>query len=376
MKELYNSTNRFEDWIAKVEYKGMDGLSKENSDLLINFIKDMKVGINISIKSKKGSRSATRLNHLKDKLFKVFTLLESKRIKDVRKTTKEDIHNLFSDMRSGKIKNRFGTAYKSTGDYVKDFKVFWHWHQKVSKKKVEDITEELDRRGEKPKFVYFTKDEFEDMVKKAQFDVKPILTLAFDSGARVTELMNIKVSDFSNDYNEVTIREETSKTFGRKIKLKICPKYIREYVGQMELSKDDFLSQKSNVMINKELKILQKVLPPNKIKEKSLSLYDFRHSSACFWLPIYKSESALKYRFGWKKSDMIHYYTELLGMKDTLTDDDMYTDVTKTELEKEIKELRKFKDLAMKEINNIKEMFNPQDLEDTKIIIKGKKKLN
>ena len=35
-----------------------------------------------------------------------------------------------------------------------------------------------------------------------------------------------------------------------------------------------------------------------------LSMYDFRHSSACYWLPRYKSEAALKYRFGWKKSEM------------------------------------------------------------------------
>jgi hypothetical protein len=82
-------------------------------------------------------------------------------------------------------------------------------------------------------------------------------------------------------------------------------------------------------------------LSSEQLKHKNLSLYDFRHSSACFWLPRYKSESALKYRFGWKKSDMIHYYTEFLGMKDTISQDDLYLDVTKTELEKEIVKLQK-----------------------------------
>ena len=69
-----------------------------------------------------------------------------------------------------------------------------------------------------------------------------------------------------------------------------------------------------------------------------ISMYDFRHSSACYWLVRYKSESALKYRFGWKKSEMIHYYTELLGMKDTIQDEDLYIDVSKTELERKIQE--------------------------------------
>ena len=65
-------------------------------------------------------------------------------------------------------------------------------------------------------------------------------------------------------------------------------------------------------------------------------MYDFRHSSACYWLPRYKSESALKYRFGWVKSSMIHYYTELLGMRDTINEEDLYVDVSKTQLEREI----------------------------------------
>jgi len=65
-------------------------------------------------------------------------------------------------------------------------------------------------------------------------------------------------------------------------------------------------------------------------------MYDFRHISCCYWLPRYKSESALKFRFGWKKSDKIHYYSELLGMRDTISEEDLLIDVTKTEIEKRL----------------------------------------
>jgi len=33
---------------------------------------------------------------------------------------------------------------------------------------------------------------------------------------------------------------------------------------------------------------------------------------------------------------MIHYYTELLGMRDTIEEEDLYIDVSKTQLENEI----------------------------------------
>ena len=41
-------------------------------------------------------------------------------------------------------------------------------------------------------------------------------------------------------------------------------------------------------------------------------------------------------KYGWKKSEKIHYYSEFLGMKDTITEEDMLIDVIKTEIEKRL----------------------------------------
>lgn len=337
VKDIYHHKQRYENWLKKKEIKG---ISKSNEKLVIKFIDDMALGLNISKSSKKGARTPTRLNTLRTRLVFIIKELEKRKIKDIKKVTKQQLHRLFEDMRTGVLKTNKGQPYKSTGDYVKVFKSFWHWHQKTSKEKIEDICEELDMRGEKPKFVYFTEQDFNKILKVAEMDLKPILVLAFDSGVRVTELMNIKVSDFSNNFKELNIREETSKTFGRKIKLMLCSEQIRAYVDKIDLKDNDFLCKINPPMLNRKLRAIGiKVLSPEQIKFKHLTLYDFRHSSACFWLPRYKSESALKYRFGWKKSDMIHYYTEFLGMKDTITLDDLYLDITKQELEKRIDEL-------------------------------------
>jgi len=353
IKEPYHHKERYERWLENKTTR----LNKNNSKIFLAFIDDMSVGINIAKGSPKGARSPVRLNTLRGRLEFVIKLLEDTGISDIRKVTAKQLHKLFEDMRQGVIKTRTGTIYKSTGDYVKVFKVFWHWLQKVSKEKIEDITGDLDTRGEKPKFVYFTEKDFNNILEKASHDLKPALSLAFDSGLRVTELVNIKVSDFSNDFKELNIRDETSKTFGRKIKLMLCSEQIKKYIAKMELVSNDFLCRKQPPMMNKELRAIgKKVLTPEQIKFKNLSLYDFRHSSCCFWLPKYKSESALKYRFGWKKSDMIYYYSELMGMRDTISQEDLYSDITKTELEKEIENLKKDneeKDFELKVTNKI-----------------------
>jgi cob(I)alamin adenosyltransferase len=41
----------------------------------------------------------------------------------------------------------------------------------------------------------------------------------------------------------------------------------------------------------------------------------------------------MKYRYGWKSAEMIHYYSEFMGMKDTITDEDMLIDTTKAEIQ-------------------------------------------
>jgi len=164
----------------------------------------------------------------------------------------------------------------------------------------------------------------------------------FDSGIRApTELVNLKVSDLYNDCKEVNIRDEISKTFGRRIKLMLCSELLKEYIETNKLKQDNYLFKIDPSGTNRYFKRLAKrVLGDKKSpagqRYSQLTMYDFRHCSCCYWLPRYKSESALKFRFGWKKSDKIHYYSELLGMRDTISEEDMLIDVTKTEIEKRL----------------------------------------
>ena len=63
----------------------------------------------------------------------------------------------------------------------------------------------------------------------------------------------------------------------------------------------------------------------------------------------------MKYRFGWKESDKIHYYSELLGMSDTISEDDMLVDVTKMELEKRIDKAEKENQMLKEDNQAIRE---------------------
>jgi hypothetical protein len=323
----------------------------------------MERGINISNTSTKGSRSHIRLNSLKERaIFFAKKFKELYKLDKITDISEEQLVGFFSDMKNGNITKTGGSSYKSVESYAKVFKAIWHWHQKINRKKgieIPDITVDLDTRQEKPDWVYLTEQEIKILCEKAKYDYKVLMMFLFDTGIRSpTELMNIKVSDLFNNYKELNIREETSKTFGRRIKLMLCSDLIKQYIEVKSLKVDDFLFKISPPSTNQYLKNLAKKLFGDKTspageKYSNLTMYDFRHCSCCYWLPKYKSESALKYRFGWKSTDKIHYYSELLGMSDTISEDDMFVDATKTEIEQRLSKSEKEKEIMQERLTNM-----------------------
>ncbi|MAG01948.1 hypothetical protein CMI42_01310 [Candidatus Pacearchaeota archaeon] len=349
----YKHEETWKNWKKEVKTQ-IPTISKRNSDLILQYLSDMEIGRNISSVSAKGGRSYARLNSLRNRMVFFARKFEDLfKIDDITNIEEEQLFKFFYDMTIGGLKKENGGTYKSVDTYSKIFKAFWHWHMKVNRKNgldILDITVDLNTKQDKPKWVYLDEKQVRKLIDKAKYEYKILILFLFDSGIRApTELLNVKISDLhertnpNNDkkYFELSIREETSKTFGRKIKLLICSEMLKEYIVDKQLAFEDYLFSIKPFMANRYLKNLGKrVLGDVKSragqKYSEITLYDLRHCSCCYYLPRYKSESVLKYRFGWKKSDMIHYYTEFLGMKDTISEEDMLIDVTKTEIEQRL----------------------------------------
>lgn len=342
----YKHQERYLNWKTKALKEGIKEISKENSDVIMRYIFDMENGINIAKSVAKGARSPVRLNNLKQRMVFLAKELEKRNsIKCITEITEDELLTLFSQMRRGEIKRKDGKIYESVGYFARIFKAFWNWWIKVNKKKgieIQNIAIDLDASDQKPKWVYLTEEQVKRLCDNAKYEYKVLIMFLYDTGIRSpTELINVRVSDLYKDCRELQIRDEISKTFGRRIKLMLCSKMLKEYIRLNGLKPDDQLFDISPPVTNRYLqrlatRILGDVKSEAGRKYSELTMYDFRHCSCCYWLPKYKSESALKYRFGWKSSDKIHYYSELLGMRDTISEDDMLIDIEKTELERRL----------------------------------------
>jgi len=256
----YKHEQRYLYWKAKTN-GFIPKIIKANSKIILNYVFDMENGINISSVSKKGARSYARLNNLRQRLVSFCIKLEKMyKLNDITRITEEQLFDFFCKIRNGEIKTDKGKIYKSAGDSIKVFKAFWHWHQKVMRKRkieIGDITIDLDSSSEKPKWVYSDEEEFRKLCSYAKYECKILMMFLFDSGIRSpTELMNIKVSDLYENCKKLNIRDEISKTFGRKINLMLCSDLLKEYIKNKELGQKDFLFPISPSATNKYLKNL------------------------------------------------------------------------------------------------------------------------
>lgn len=366
----YNHKERYLAWKEKVK-DGIPDISKANSDLILAYLRDMETGMNTALGNVRGPRSFIRLNTLREKLiFFSKKLKERYSLDKMTDITEEQICEFFSLMSNGEITRKDGKNYRSGAYFVSVFKAFWHWHQKINKKQgkeLSDITQYLDARQEKPEWVYLTEDQVRKLCDNVRYEYRVLIMFLFDTGIRSpTELVNIKVSDLHDNCKEMTIRDEVSKTFGRRIKLLLCHDLIREYVKRRCLKDTDYLFPIKPTVVNRYLqRMAKRIFGDGKSlageKFTQLTMYDFRHIACCYWLPRYKSESALKYRFGWKKSDKIHYYSELLGMKDTISEEDLLVDVTKTEIERRLLKAEQDREIMLAQITALGDKLNKYD---------------
>jgi len=381
-----NRTERQWDKLKKQDYD-LIGLKLHNKKIIKEFLNDFELGVHVP-KGSKGRRSASTLLKLRG-----YCLFLDKHFpkKDFDKITKKELHALFNKMYEGKITKENGKNYKDVGDFIKGLKVFWGWM--ITTKKVEDnITEDLtasDYKKNKPAWVFLTHEQIKLLIDTARGDYRALILFLYDSGLRPQEAYRIRICDFRDDYTSLNIPKQrengdkVSKTFERTIILKQCPKMIKNYVEIHKLKEDDLLIAPTQPAFNKYLRELSKKIFGSGITKargrfNQLKLYDIRHISAIYWLDKYKRNQDLMYRMGWAREDKIFYYTEFLGRRDKIDDEDMLTTEDKTKYEKDIKKLQLQENQnveLLRKISSVTQLLLKAAIKDKKTEAEFKKQL-
>ena len=164
-------------------------LAEESRIALIAYLDDLERGVNVARGSRKGRRSYI---HILTTMYRLGLLARALRqhygVQSLLEVTEANLHDLFGDMRTGRLPRKSGSGpYRSTGDYVKVFRAFWHWHMRVCRKRglaVDDICVDLDARCEKPPWVYLTEGDVDRLCRHATLKYRVLMLFLFDSGVR------------------------------------------------------------------------------------------------------------------------------------------------------------------------------------------------
>lgn len=339
----------------KRNMNGIDGLTKENSEIIWRYLEDMEKGLYISKRSKKGARSKARLLALSYHLKKIAKLIQEMYNKNlVELTSRKQIHGFFDEFRKGNIKSKAGKPYQSVDDFIRDFICFWNWYIRVNdeenelideandrleienknlpktkrkklkeKKFVPDLVKYLARQPKTNTFVYTTYKELQKALPHMSEDNQTVALFMFDSIVRSPlEFSNVYVEDvtFYEDHNELNVRDEVAKTFGRKFELILCGEKLKEYIKRHDLKPGEQLFKHYNhTIFNKELQKAYVTAHGNKVTDagkpfSEITGYALRHSGACYLrFELEVDTDKIRLRGGWTDMRRLDYYTKVLG---------------------------------------------------------------
>lgn len=185
-------------------------------------------------------------------------------------------------------------------------------------------------RGKKKTPEVLTEQEIKQLYKEAKtLWQKYLIAILFGSGARIEEFLNFRHEDWEEPtknfpYYKIDIKEEYSKTEGRKIGLywDYCTEAVAKYLASVEIkNQTDRVLEKEYDAIRMFLRRLGE-----KVLNKRVHPHIFRKSSATFYASKLNRQQ-LCVKFGWKfKSDMPDIYISRAGVDEVQVKDVMLND--------------------------------------------------
>jgi len=284
----------------------------------------------LTIEKELTERRQVRLIHDMSLFFKIYK-------KATNKVTREELQTLKENLLNDKIVKQNGSPYS---DSVKEgitetlvryleFKYPKKMNSFISKNN-KPLRQWFIMRSKKKTPEILTEEE----IKKLYNEAKPLwqkyaIAVLFGSGMRIEEFLNVRFEDIeqpskSFPYFQIDVREEYSKTLGRKIGMywEHCTEAITKYLASID-KKDN----KNRILeVNYDAVRMALGRLGKKVLDKRVHPHMFRKSSATFYASRLNRQQLCK-KFGWTfSSDVVDVYINRSGVNEVEVKDVMLND--------------------------------------------------
>ncbi len=338
---------------AKTKLENGQDIIEDNKLLILQFIRDCRLGKTIKNRQKKSIGVARCLKYIH--ILKKISYRFNKPFKEVNQVDMEKfIESLEDDTftyeirKNGNSKSIISRKYANSTklDYKNAIRKFYKWLL-GDNKTYPELVDWIDTYEAAMEVPALARGEVEKLADASGIRDKAIIMFLFDSGARIEEALNIKIKDLSKDEDNYKVRIAVSKTKPRTIHLPICSKYLDLWLQEYSDKTDDsFLFPLTYDSIRMMLHRKSKAV----LKGKRVTPHILRHSSATYYAN-HLSHFQLCYRYGWSMaSNMPNRYLDREGIFETETTNKIQTN--------DVSNLEKQNQLLKEELANVKESNN------------------
>jgi integrase len=284
----------------------------ENRKLIKDFIRDCKLGKTVLRRRKRAIGPATCLKYL-------FALKTASRYfcKSLKVVTQQDMEAFIEKLSCNEIVSRTGSVYSdwTKVGIKKAIKKFWKWKD-GNNKIYPKIVEWIDTYVKDTEIPALKREESQEILDCcANARDKALIMVLFDSGARIEELLNVRLHEdhvmWKEDLKCYKIRLEFSKTKPRTISVPLSTRELKKWL-EVHPGREDIRSQLFPMSYG-AVRMLVKRLGERALS-KRVTPHIFRHSSATYYANRL-NRYQLCHRYGWAmSSSMVDRYLDRAGI--------------------------------------------------------------
>ena len=330
-RDIHNVKRQFQSAVTRLEVDR--NLLPRNRELIIDFIRDCRLGKTVKKREKKIIGEGRCLRYI-SQLRRLSRWLNKPFDDVIQKDMEALIEGLENDQFMAwdtRARTQRNLAQSTKVGYKKALRKFYKWlmGNGVSHPDLVDWIDTYDPPTEIPAL---RRREVEHIADACNIRDKAIIMCLFDSGARTEEFLNIRICDITKTEDSFKVRIVHSKTKPRTIHLPISSKWLELWLNQHQSSSEqEFLFPITYETLRMMLHRVAK-----RVLGKRVTPHILRHSSVTYYANLLNHHQ-LCYRYGWSMaSDMPNRYIDREGI-----------------LEEETRHLVKANDLAGLEKQNV-----------------------
>jgi integrase len=313
--DIHNRRKQYSRALARLESNTT--MVPENRELILKFIRDCALGKTIKRGMKKKIGPGRCLKYIS-----ILTRLSKEFAKSFDQVNQDDMERLILGLDEDRILSIKGKPFsdETRADYKKTIKKFWKWKD-GNNSQYPDLVEWIDVTVKAKEIPALSRKEIETLVDGTpSIRLKALIMVLFDSGARIEELLNVRLKEdhviWKPDLDCHTIRLQFSKTKPRTVSLPLASKHLHAWL-QIHPARSIPESQLFPVQYNAIRASLYRLA--TRVLRKRVTPHTLRHSSATYFANKL-NHYQLCNRYGWAmNSDEVNRYIDRAGILEEQT---------------------------------------------------------